>query len=595
MEVIIKGEMIPSPLYFCKQLAELQKKKGMSYKNLLIDCSNKSRLYNEILENLEKKFDSIAVIICKKSMRGINRIIYKFLKEESRTRKFLNRKLAIDWLLANNQDDLNKTIKKESYYKQQKEAAFNLMATIGIFCSLFIGVAAFFTLNTKDLSITSGVFFLLSLLTKFLLRHFKLELCITLYIIIWFVCAVYAIENTGGLSGPVSYAIIPIPLMALFFFSIFNTLLFTSGVIAYSVLSFYFSESNQDSLYLILIISIIIANLSIGTFFKEYMEKLNREARNIVKSSVDVLNTYKSNDFSKQVGKSNIRAFNELADGINTLGETLNSSLESLGDYQEKLEVKIIERTKKLKFTQEALVESSKLAALGEMSAGISHEINTPLAVIKTRASQICRLVAKDSFDKQQIKEFAGIIEQGSDKISKIVDGLKTFARDSTSDPFISVFMSRLVDEAISFSRHQVQKNGAELYITNIPIDVSITCKPGQIEQVLMNLLGNALDAIEGLDNKWIKIDFEESDEFFKLRITDSGSGISKEIRRKMMQPFYTTKEIGKGTGLGLSLSRGIMEHHQGSLSYDEKNRNTCFVLSFPKKFMDLLSNKKAG
>ena len=103
-----------------------------------------------------------------------------------------------------------------------------------------------------------------------------------------------------------------------------------------------------------------------------------------------------------------------------------------------------------------------------------------------------------------------------------------------------------------------------------------------QMEQVLMNLLSNALDAVENSESAWVEVGFEKDSNFFMISVMDSGGGINTEIVERIMQPFFTTKEVGKGTGLGLSISKGIMENHEGSLSIDLACPNTRFLMKLP-------------
>ena len=102
---------------------------------------------------------------------------------------------------------------------------------------------------------------------------------------------------------------------------------------------------------------------------------------------------------------------------------------------------------------------------------------------------------------------------------------------------------------------------------TQIQSDAQIECRPTQISQVITNLLGNAYDAIEKLPEKWVSLDLRTYSKGAEIRITDSGNGIHPDTLKKVMHPFFTTKEVGKGTGLGLSISFGIIEEHQGSLT----------------------------
>jgi signal transduction histidine kinase len=111
---------------------------------------------------------------------------------------------------------------------------------------------------------------------------------------------------------------------------------------------------------------------------------------------------------------------------------------------------------------------------------------------------------------------------------------------------------------------------------------LAIECRPSQIEQVIINLLNNAFDAVSPLSDKWVRLDFTNFHDKIQIAVTDSGEKISPEIVEKLMLPFFTTKEIGKGTGLGLSISKGIVEDHQGKMYFDSFSSHTRFVVELP-------------
>jgi C4-dicarboxylate-specific signal transduction histidine kinase len=123
---------------------------------------------------------------------------------------------------------------------------------------------------------------------------------------------------------------------------------------------------------------------------------------------------------------------------------------------------------------------------------------------------------------------------------------------------------------------------GIDVGVPEDDLEIEVKCVPEQIGQVLLNLLSNSYDAVKSLETKWVKIEIERSGEFVVLRVTDSGSGISEAIQKKLMQPFFTTKTVGQGTGIGLSISRGIAEKHGGSLEYDPASQQTSFRLKLP-------------
>lgn len=233
--------------------------------------------------------------------------------------------------------------------------------------------------------------------------------------------------------------------------------------------------------------------------------------------------------------------------------------------------------------------EASRLSTLGEMAAGIAHEINNPLTIIQCKSKILKRKCEDGSLDKEvNLKDFE-VINDTVDRIVTIVKGLKTYSRNSEHDPLRPANLKSLIDETFALCIDRFKFNGVNVSIT-CPRSIELNCRPSQISQVLMNLISNSYDAIIDLEEKWISINALEEDEHFKIIVADSGHGIPESIAEKMTQAFFTTKEVGKGTGLGLSISMGILETHGGSLAYDSQKPNTTFVLTFPKELIQIKS-----
>jgi PAS domain S-box-containing protein len=244
----------------------------------------------------------------------------------------------------------------------------------------------------------------------------------------------------------------------------------------------------------------------------------------------------------------------------------------------------LIRMEENLKEQEAKLLQSSKMSSLGEMAAGMAHEINNPLAIIGASASLIRKQIenkSAESIDLGGVMEKLGKIENTVDRISKIVRGLRSFARNSDQDPKISTPISLIVDDTLSLCREKFKYSSIELIIDSAE-DPILLCRPSQISQVLLNLLNNSYDAVHGMESSWIRIETHSENGTAILTVTDSGNGIPLEIQQKLMQPFFTTKEIGKGTGLGLSISQGIISEHGGKFYYDSKSANTRFVIELP-------------
>ncbi len=240
--------------------------------------------------------------------------------------------------------------------------------------------------------------------------------------------------------------------------------------------------------------------------------------------------------------------------------------------------------TEKIMQEQQAkLIASTKMAALGEMSGGIAHEINNPLTVIQARSFQLQQMVEMAKIDPEKVKQAADSISRTADKIARIIKSLRSFARDGANDPFDLVPITQIIEETLEFCRARFYNHGVEVAFDVIDKDLEIECRVIEIEQVLLNLLNNSFDAIEKLEEKWIRISTEETEQHLLIHVTDSGKGIPPETIAKMMQPFFSTKEVGKGTGLGLSISNGIVHNHKGELFVDKDHPNTRITIRLPK------------
>lgn len=251
----------------------------------------------------------------------------------------------------------------------------------------------------------------------------------------------------------------------------------------------------------------------------------------------------------------------------------------------ENLEHLVESRTKELEVSRAKGIEASKFAALGEMSAGLCHEINSPLATIMILAEQLKETIGDidAGISLDDVKQMAGTIHQTGERISKIIKGLRIFSHSEESEPFKNTALGDIIEDTLVFCRSRFKASEVELSVQLDPEHIEINCQPIKISQVLLNLLNNSIDAVEDQNEKWVKVEARSDDQWIELSVTDSGPGIPQEIIEKIMHPFFTTKPVGKGTGLGLSITRGIAEGHGGSFLLDTDSKNTKFVLRLPR------------
>lgn len=261
-------------------------------------------------------------------------------------------------------------------------------------------------------------------------------------------------------------------------------------------------------------------------------------------------------------------------------GETLPSSVvASFQDITLKREADNLLQEQQLK-----LVGSAKMSALGEMAAGVAHEINNPLAIISGRSTQLRRVIEKQPIDVARAQQLIQNIDSTTERISKIINGLRSFARDGKNDPFTPNTVLSIVEETIDLCRERLIKNNIKIIVDIEEKDLTIECCRGEISQILLNLFQNAFDAMEPLETeKKLVIQAITSPHHIDICVQDTGPGIPVDLREKVLQPFFTTKAVGKGTGLGLSISMGIAQAHKGRLFIEDSTSGAKFVLRLPR------------
>jgi len=241
-------------------------------------------------------------------------------------------------------------------------------------------------------------------------------------------------------------------------------------------------------------------------------------------------------------------------------------------------------KAEELEEQKNLMFHASKMAALGEMAAGIAHEINNPLSIISLNNHMLLHQIEQDHLDRDNIKRFVKNIEITVMRISKIITGLRTISRDDSNEDFATNRFGDILDDVLALSGEKFKVHGIDLRVSvdESVADLKFKCRRVQLSQVLINLLGNAYDSVENLEHPWIAIEAKIEKNCLVIFVSDAGPGIPLELQEKIFQPFFTTKEVGKGTGLGLSLSSSIIRAHKGEITIDNSSPHTRFVIKIP-------------
>ena len=320
-------------------------------------------------------------------------------------------------------------------------------------------------------------------------------------------------------------------------------------------------------------------------------------------------------DLGQQVTKITGDEIGELTKAFNKMVADLKLARQEISQANANLaatNATLSKTVEDLKAAQDQLIQAEKMASLGQLTAGIAHEINNPINFVSANIQplkddmadimKLSRLYDEVIREKKLEKEFQSVdsfrtatnidltiteinnllkgMEEGAMRTAEIVKGLRNFSRLDQNE-FRKANLNESIESTLLLL-HSTYKNRIEIErdYGSIP---EVDCFPGQINQVLMNILSNAVQAIP--EKGLITIKTKQIDTAVQVSIKDSGSGMDEQIRKKIFDPFFTTKEIGKGTGLGLSISYGIIQKHSGDISvFSAPGKGTEFIITIPIK-----------
>ncbi len=263
------------------------------------------------------------------------------------------------------------------------------------------------------------------------------------------------------------------------------------------------------------------------------------------------------------------------------LGDSRKAMIHIMGDLRETTQ-EMERREQELREKQEQLVQAGKLATLGELTTGVAHELNNPLNNIGLFVGNVLDRVRIDRFDKDAtMRDLENAMEQVR-KATAIISHLRTFGRAApvTLEP---VDVDEVIERSLLLMQEQLRLRAIDVELDLCADELVVLGNAIQLEQVFINLLTNARDALAESHGKTIRIGTSREGDWTKIRFGDTGPGIPRELEQRIFDPFFTTKEVGTGTGLGLSITYSIVKEHGGEISVEpRRGRGASFLIELP-------------
>src|SRR5256885_907024 len=263
------------------------------------------------------------------------------------------------------------------------------------------------------------------------------------------------------------------------------------------------------------------------------------------------------------------------------LADSRKAMIHIMGDLRETT-AEMQRREQELRDKQEQLVQAGKLATLGELTTGVAHELNNPLNNTGLFVGNALDLIELGAADKGQIvRELRQAMQQVS-KATQIISHLRTFGRAApvSREP---ISLRPVIERALSLVQEQLRLHEIEVTLDLGPEEPVVVGNPIQLEQVFINLLANARDAVLDSPRKAIRISASVGSATVEIAFVDTGHGIPPGLEQRIFDPFFTTKEVGKGTGLGLSITYGIVKEHGGAISVaSTPGEGATFLIQLP-------------
>ena len=263
------------------------------------------------------------------------------------------------------------------------------------------------------------------------------------------------------------------------------------------------------------------------------------------------------------------------------LGDSRKAMIHIMGDLRETTQ-EMERREHELRDKQEQLVQAGKLATLGELTTGVAHELNNPLNNIGLYVGNVIDRIRLGADDAEPlVSDLEKAMEQVR-KATEIISHLRTFGRAARVS-IEQVDVDDVIERSLLLVHEQLRLRGIEVELELCPDELLVVANPIQLEQVFINLLTNARDALADSKRKTIRIASSRDGEKIRIAFSDTGPGIPLELQQRIFDPFFTTKEVGTGTGLGLSITYSILKEYGGEISVDSRpGKGATFLVELP-------------
>jgi C4-dicarboxylate-specific signal transduction histidine kinase len=231
---------------------------------------------------------------------------------------------------------------------------------------------------------------------------------------------------------------------------------------------------------------------------------------------------------------------------------------------------------------REKTEEASRLRkedSLVRLAGGVAHEINNPLTLVNSYSEILIKKAERDELPKDKVIEYSNKIQKGVTRITDIIKALQSFSKDIKSEQADAYLVSEIIETVKSLAKERLEESGIDFDDHQLDPNLTVLCRRSHVAEALYFIILNSMDALREQENPKITISASETAKRVKIVVSDNGTGVDEDFKKKLFEPFATTKEIGSGKGLGLSAAKGLIEMNNGTISLQKADSPTEFVV----------------